>query len=171
MVKKICSMLGITLIPFFLFCQSYSIWKPDPRDVLYPFEGKWRVIETYELDPVWAGDIFDAEEAEKYIGETVVYKGDNVFFQGYKFYIIHESNSYFTSSEELREATTPGSGNSPVKSYDYKDLRVPDNIKVIRSVVFSYGGEPDFGRCFYMLDSETLLIDWRGWIFKAQRIE
>ena len=58
-----------------------------------------------------------------------------------------------------------------MKSYDYKDLRVPDNIKVIRDVVFSYEGEPDFGRCFFVLDSETLLIHWRGWIFKAERIE
>ena len=93
MVKKICSMFGIALIPFFLFCQSYSIWKPDPRDVLYPFEGKWRVIETFELDPVWAGDIFDAEEAEKYIGETVVYKGDNVFFRDINFILAMKTTS------------------------------------------------------------------------------
>ncbi|MCR5063200.1 MAG: hypothetical protein K6A89_07960, partial [Treponema sp.] len=73
------------------------------------------------------------------------------------------------TTEQLKKATT-GSG---VKSYNFKDLHIPDDIKVIRYITIFYEEDeyPIFGYALYVVDSETLLIHWRGWIFKAERIK
>ena len=162
----------IFLIPFLIFCQESNgvkIVHPDARDSSYSFIGEWKITETFKLDPQWAADIFDEKEAEAIIGKEIVYRNESAIFQNKEYHIRRiTANSYY-NSKELKEAST-GSG---VKSYNFKDLHIPDDIKVIRDITIFYEEKeyPIFGYSLYVVDSETLLIHWRGWIFKAERVK
>ena len=161
----------IFLIPFLIFCQESNgvkIVHPDARDSSYSFIGEWKITETFKLDPQWAADIYDPKIAEAIIGEKIVYENEILKFRNNEYHMYKISNRYYTT-EQLKKATT-GSG---VKSYDFKDLHIPDDIKVIRDITIFYEEKeyPIFGYSLFVVNSETILIHWLGWIFKAERVK
>ena len=161
----------IFLIPFLIFCQESNgvkIVHPDARDSSYSFIGEWKITETFKLDPQWAADIYDPKIAEAIIGEKIIYENGILKFRNKEYHMFEISNRYFTT-EQLKKATT-GSG---VKSYNFKDLHIPDDIKVIRDITIFYEEKeyPIFGYSLFVVNSETILIHWLGWIFKAERVK
>ncbi len=174
MKRKNIFFIIIFLTPFFLFCQKtngVTIIKPDIRDSSYSFIGEWKITETFKLDPQWAADIYDPKIAEAIIGKEIVYRNESAIFQNKEYHIRRiTANSYY-NSKELKKATT-GSG---VKSYNFKDLHISEDIQEIRKVVILFEedevGISIFGRTFFVVDSETMLIHWLGWIFKAERVK
>ena len=161
----------IFLIPFLIFCQESNgvkIVHPDARDSSYSFIGEWKITETFKLDPQWAADIYDPKIAEAIIGEKIIYENGILKFRNKEYHMYKISNRYYTS-KELKEAST-GSG---VKSYNFKDLHIPDDIKVIRDITIFYEEKeyPIFGYSLFVVNSETILIHWLGWIFKAERVK
>ena len=171
MLKKIYIIHFFLLISFYIFGQNKAdnrLYEPDPRDSSYPFIGEWKITETFKLDPQWAADIYDPKIAEAIIGEKIVYENEILKFKNKEYHIFEISNRYYTS-KELKEAST-GSG---VKSYNFKDLHIPDDIKVIRYITIFYEEKeyPIFGYALYVVDSETILIHWLGLIFKAERVK
>ena len=173
MLKKIYIIHFFLLISFYVFGQNKAdnrLYEPDPRDSSYPFIGEWKITETFKLDPQWAADIYDPKIAEAIIGEKIIYENEILKFRNKKYHMLEISNRYYTT-EGLKNATT-GSG---VKSYDFKDLHISEDIQEIRKVVILFEedevGISIFGRTFFVVDSETLLIHWLGWIFKTERIK
>ena len=161
----------IFLIPFLIFCQESNgvkIVHPDARDSSYSFIGEWKITETFKLDPQWAADIYDPKIEEAIIGEKIIYENGILKFRNNEYHMFEISNRYFTT-EQLKKATT-GSG---VKSYNFKDLHIPDDIKVIRDITIFYEEKeyPIFGYSLFVVNSETILIHWLGWIFKAERVK
>ena len=161
----------IFLIPFLFFCQESNgvkIEHPDARDSSYSFIGEWKITETFKLDPQWAADIYDPKIAEAIIGEKIIYENEILKFKNKEYHMFEISNRYYTS-KELKEAST-GSG---VKSYNFKDLHISDDIKVIRDITIFYEEKeyPIFGYSLFVVNSETILIHWLGWIFKAERVK
>ena len=87
-------------------------------------------------------------------------------FQNRIYPILKVDSTYCTSSS-LKEETN----GSVTHGYDFEDLRLSGNIKEIRDVIFFTAGSDYLGRCLFVVDCNTILIHWRGWIFKAVKIK
>ena len=153
---------------FFLFLlfRFTFVYAEDPRDRTYEYFGSWVIIESFQLDSLWIEDIYDPEEASVMEGEIIVYRENEYIFQN-KIYPILEVDSDYCTSSSLRDATN----GSVTHGYGFEDLRLFGDVKEIRDVVFFTAGEDFLGRCLFVVDCNTILIHWRGWIFKAVKIK
>ena len=138
------------------------VYAEDPRDSGHDYLGTWVITETFQLNPFWIEDIFDPREASLLEGEIIAYRKNEFVFQG-KVYPIFQVNSEYYTSSSLREATD----GSVTHGYGFEDLHLSRDVKEIRGIIFQAGRSADFGRCLFVIDNNTILIDWRGWIFKA----
>ena len=151
------------LFLFLLFIFTL-IYGEDPRNSNYEYLGTWIITETFQLDSLWIEDIYDSSEAEIMEGEIIVYKKNEYIFQNNVYPIIKVNSDYYTSAS-LRDATN----GSVAQGYGFEDLHLNKNVKEIRDVVFSTASEDSLGRCFFVVDNNTILIHWRGWVFKAEK--
>ena len=146
----------------FLLLKVAFIYAEDTRNRTYEYLGTWIIIETFQLDPLWMEDIYDSREAGIMEGEIITYRKNEYIFQN-KIYPILQVNSKYYTSSSLRDATN----GSVTHGYDFEDLHLTENVKEIRDVVFFTAGTDSLGRCLFVVDNNTILIHWRGWIFKA----
>ena len=154
--KYICLILSVLLLA--------PLYTEDKQPDICSYEGAWIIINTYPVDVMWIEDIEDPAEAEAICGEMIVYRKDYYVFRN-KIYPILGIKSKWYTSPQLYDA----SRGSVTHGYDFEDLKVPENITRIRDIVFFTAGESTLGRCIYVIDENTILIHWRGWIFKAIR--
>ncbi len=152
------------LLFLFLLLNFAFVYAEDSRDSNYEYLGTWIITETFQLDSLWIEDIYDLSEAEMMKGEIIVYRKNEYVFQNKVYPIFRVSSDYYTSSS-LRDATN----GSVTHGYGFDDLHLYENVKEIRDVVFSTSGEDSLGRCFFVVDNNTILIHWRGWVFKAEK--
>ena len=150
------------LIILLILFQFAFVYAEDPRDSGHDYLGTWVITETFQLNPFWIEDIFDPREADMMKGEIITYRKKEYVFQGKVYPIIQVNSEYYTSSS-LREATT----GSVIRGYGFEDLHLDGDVMEIRDVIFSTAGPDSLGRCLFVVDNNTILIDWRGWIFKA----
>ncbi len=175
-----CKRKSFKYIFVFLFiCNSLSgsnyskekIGEPDIQDKLYSFSGTWKIEEIFELNPLFINDIYNSNDAFLLQNKKIQFTENEILFQDDVYHIKKIATDIYYTSEELAFDTH----GSYAVSYDFSKLRLPDNIKKIRYVVLyteeEYDGIPFFGTSFFVTGNNTILIHWRGWIFKAVRIK
>ena len=155
------------LLSFIILCMYFPVVSIEynPKN---DFTGKWKIVDIFNLDAQYIDDIYDPGEAYNMMGEIITYNAGSYQLYHLKKNILFDGvyvNIYY-DSEKLKKDTTGGW----VKSYDFNDLKIPENIKEIRFVSLMVY-ERVFGSAFFVVDNNTLLFHWRGWIFKAIRQE
>ena len=149
--------------------QNKLLWNNTREFVRdsYSYIGEWEITDVCEADASILNDIYDPAEANRLIGERIAYTNDEVLFREEKRRIIKFSTEYFTYEQlgyDLRNSLI-----NPRLAGDFKEIRqvslFMESIE-LEPIIFH-----PFGEYFFFVDDRTLLIHWRGWIFKAERIK
>ncbi len=135
----------------------------DERDSCYDYTGTWKIVDYFSIDGILIRYLCP-QEADEYIDKIIEYTDTEYIFEGKRHSSIFIESNYYTN-EELKESTrasgTPG--------YDFSDLNI-SSLNVIRDVWFKIVGESDFGRWFYVLNNNRIIIQYRGYFFLADKV-